>query len=53
MTGTNDCTDRFETDLACIRAKGTIVWLGFTSGLIQSFAPHITAMKAVKYICVS
>ena len=42
--------DRFETDLACIRAKGTIVWHGFQSGLVEPFAPHITAMKAIKYV---
>ncbi|KAI1793737.1 NAD(P)-binding protein [Ganoderma leucocontextum] len=45
--------DTFETDLACIRAKGTIVWLGFTSGLVEPFSPHITAFKAVKFIFAS
>ncbi|KAI1793736.1 NAD(P)-binding protein [Ganoderma leucocontextum] len=45
--------DMFETDLACIRAKGTIVWLGFASGLVEPFAPHITAFKAVKFVFAS
>ncbi|TBU21784.1 NAD(P)-binding protein [Dichomitus squalens] len=45
--------DTFQTDLACIRTKGTIVWLGFASGLVEPFAPHITAMKAAKYVFAS
>ncbi|PIL27058.1 hypothetical protein GSI_10197 [Ganoderma sinense ZZ0214-1] len=45
--------DTFQTDLACIRAKGTIVWLGFASGPVEPFAPHITASKAVKYLFAS
>nr|VWO98456.1 Glycerol-1-phosphatase [Ganoderma boninense] len=43
----------FQTDLACIRAKGTTVWLGFASGLLEPFAPHITGLKAVKFIFAS
>ena len=43
----------FETDLACIRLKGTIVWLGFALGFVEPFAPHITDMKAVNYLFAS
>nr|VWP01538.1 Plp [Ganoderma boninense] len=45
--------DTFETDLACIRVKGTIVWLGFASGLVEPFAPHITGLKAVNAVAYS
>ena len=51
LTGLYICS--FQTDLASIRAKGTIVWLGFASGPVEPFAPHIMALKAVKYVFAS
>ena len=43
----------FQTNLAAIRAKGTIVWLGFASGFVDPFVPYITGIKAVKYVFAS
>ena len=44
---------RFETDLACIRAKGTLVWLGMASGRVEPFSPYVGALKAVKFVFAS
>ncbi|KAM5545502.1 hypothetical protein V8D89_000540 [Ganoderma adspersum] len=45
--------DTFETDLACIRAKGTLVWLGMASGRVEPFSPYVAALKAVKFVFAS
>ena len=44
---------RFETDLACIRAKGTLVWLGMASGRVEPFSPYVGALKAIKFVFAS
>ena len=47
------CGCSFQTDIACIGAKGTIVWMGMASGLVEPFPPHITGLKAVKFMFAS
>ena len=41
---------RFGTDLKVIGAKGTIVWMGSTSGRIESFDPRVLNAKNVKFV---